>query len=400
MRKKITFLIFSAALFSFAQIASAQNEIPETKTHVVVKGDTLWDISGKFLSDPFKWPELWKRNAGIKNPHLIYPGDVVRLTENGFEIVPAKAIEPQEAVEEPAPKEAMEEAPEAIEAAVPEEAAEEEETAAPEESVEEAVEPEPGAMEEAPVEAGTEAVEMEEELAEETPVVKKFSSSFLKRGGFMTKAEIEASGVLVKSKDGRLYLDKGTIVYMAFKDPSTAEIGDRYSVFKTGKKVSHPRTKRYFGNTIDILGAVEVTGVSGKTVEGKVVETEMEFKIGDRLIPYEAPHGEIEIIGAEEEVSAVIVAAREGMTEIAKDDIVFLDKGDNDGLKPGNVLNVYREKAKAQNPLKKKEDMDIPSDNIGSMLIVRTTEKNSTAIVLKATESILIGDAARAVAAK
>ncbi len=76
MRKTLLVLLL---LVTAAVQAQVQLKDGHPDTYTVVKGDTLWDISGKFLSKPWKWPEIWHANPQVANPHLIYPGDRLSL---------------------------------------------------------------------------------------------------------------------------------------------------------------------------------------------------------------------------------------------------------------------------------------------------------------------------------
>ena len=71
----LTAMLLTLATFAFA--AELRGDHPSTYT--VKKGDTLWDISARFLTKPWLWPEIWQANPQVKNPHLIYPGDVLSL---------------------------------------------------------------------------------------------------------------------------------------------------------------------------------------------------------------------------------------------------------------------------------------------------------------------------------
>ncbi len=75
--RTLTGLIISLLISVSAWADEVQINPSHPDQYTVVKGDTLWDISGKFLTHPWQWPELWSHNTQIKNPHLIYPGDTL-----------------------------------------------------------------------------------------------------------------------------------------------------------------------------------------------------------------------------------------------------------------------------------------------------------------------------------
>ena len=79
LKKTICFcLLWGVTALAMADTVEIKSDHPQN--YVVQKGDTLWDISGRFLQKPWLWPEVWQANPQIENPHLIYPGDVVSLT--------------------------------------------------------------------------------------------------------------------------------------------------------------------------------------------------------------------------------------------------------------------------------------------------------------------------------
>ncbi len=255
MKRFLGFLIIIVIIISFGFVLSpmAQEKKEGEEIYTIKKGDTLWDISTRFLKDPFLWPKLWQRNPYITNPHWIYPGQPVR-------IVPVEELMkeiPKEAVKEPEIRKAeppAEEKPPVAEVKPPE--------VTPE------VKPEVMPVEARPIE-------------EKLDIFAEVRSA-----GFIGDLEFRGIGMIMDNKDGKNLMAEGDIVYLAFRTADPVVVGNRYTTFRGDKFVRHPLTRRKIGRKYVISGNVEIIDQQGNFYTGKVIEAFQEILVGDMLRPY------------------------------------------------------------------------------------------------------------------
>jgi len=252
MRRLVGIFFTTILMLSFCIVLPGlTQETKETEgVYTIKKGDTLWDISSKFLKDPFLWPKLWQKNPYITNPHWIYPGNPVRLSA----MEPVKKEEPKKVAEEK-PKEVVKE-PEVKK-----------------------VEPPPPL----PVEKKPEVVaEVKPIKVEEKPVY--FPE--IRDAGFISDIEYRGIGIVLESKEGKNLMSAGDTVYLAFKTSESILIGNKYTIFRVSEEKKHPVTDKKIGKKYNIIGNIQIIDQRGNIFTAKVIESFDAIMKGDYIQPY------------------------------------------------------------------------------------------------------------------
>ena len=339
MIKKISLigmLAFMVIAFSFLTSSGQDMEYKEYK---VLKGDTLWDISSKEIKDPFLWPKIWKENPDIKNPDRISPSQTIKI--------PLRLIQKEQEEE-----------------AATEKASAVTETAKAEPKKEEQLKP---------VERKIEPVK-KNYAADESLIV---SSGYIT--DFIKKEMIKGVGRISGSPSGRTLFGESDYVYI--KTDTPANTGTKFYVMRPTTLIRHPKTKLKLGYHIAVPGVLEVIGMENGETKAKITRSYGDVRAGDMLDPFY----EVEPVIEEEsprrpDVSGFVIASHYMKLISGSYDILFIDKGKNDGLELGDILKT-RSVDKYNN-----------SRTSGVIQIINLKPATATAIVKRSECAVSTGD--------
>jgi hypothetical protein len=247
--------------------------------HTVIKGDTLWDLAGKYYEDPYKWGRIWEANRdAIRNPHLIYPDQQVRIpgvTPESAPVAeaPAAAAPASEApaAEAPAGEEAAA-APAEEAAQAPAQPAAEEEAEAPAE--------EPAAVAAAPEEAPVEDPQPPAVVPKKKP--SRYVATDLGSDNFIVDENWEADGYVLKDEHAKLMIAQDDVVYLNVGASDGAKPYMRGGIYRRGGKVKDPDTRARLGYLMRRIGTFQLTENVGDQASSAVVTSSKEpIRIGD-----------------------------------------------------------------------------------------------------------------------
>jgi hypothetical protein len=296
MRKPIISLLLGS-LLSFSTLADeVQVKADAPQRYVVEKGDTLWGISGKFLNEPWRWPEIWQLNKDeIKNPHRIYPGDVVVLDQSGtgarLKLVKSQKYNGRDVV-----------------------------TVSPSARTE-ARAPSPAIPVISPADIGP----------------------FLSQPLVVDVGALESAPEIVASEENRVVIGAGNRAYVAGLQPGSRQ----WQVFRSGKPFIDPDTGELLGHEAIYLGDARVTrfGESSTIEVGKAVR---EINRGDRLMRLqEAELANFVPHAPASPVRGRILSIYSGVAEAGPTSIVAINRGARDGVEQGTVLAIWRQASQA-----------------------------------------------------
>ena len=369
---------------------------PDATLHIIVPGDTLWDLADLVFGNPYLWPQIWNENRYIQDSHWIYPGDPLLL--------PARPTVVGEVV--PQGQEGAPATPEAAKPPPTEEQSETEEPAPVTAEKPPAVRPSPG------------SAHAPRTVPKVVPLADEFD---IRCSGFIAPRE-ERPDYFISNQveEAKLGLTEGDILYLnRGKSNGHVEPGTEYSAIEREGEVRHPITHKFLGYYYRRLGTVKVLAAQETTAIATISMACDEIRTGQALVPLlvtvlpakmAPPFDQLTVVPPDKD-TGYIVHVKDNQERASQGQIVDIDMGYEDGLKPGDFLTVFlpsepfdklprikynyqMNNRRFQNPkIWKDDNNNLPPVKVIGQLVVLFAEKNTATVkILNAIREIEIGD--------
>lgn len=327
--------------------------------HTVASGDTLWAISDSYLGTAWAWPSIWNENTGIANPHRIWPGDRIWISE--YEI---RRISREEA-------DAMVKAARV------------------------------GASHDSPLGvsgAGGINGTLRDRSHDAVRPPAADPRRVLDAVGFVSSETLAAAATIVDSPEPRIWLAGGDRVYLGVGEGEVSP-GDRLNVFRHVEPIRDLRSRKLLGHHVGILGWVEVVEVEGDSSIAEVRVSVAEMARGDRVIPRQKWPAPISPKPSLADVSGQIVFLPTPRSVMGTADSVYIDRGADDGLEVGGELEIV-DGGRAVMDAVRGSAVKTPTRVVGGLVILATQPKSALAIVTHTRRELELGDSVRSFAAE
>jgi hypothetical protein len=319
-------------------------------SYVVKRGDTLWGIAKVFLRDPWFWPEIWQVNRQIQNPHLIYPGDTLRLVY--IDGRPRVTLQR-------------------------------------------------GVMERGDSARVLPRVRSQPLEAAVTTIPYEVVAAFMSKPSVLANEDIKRAPYVFATRDDHVIVSNGDTMYArGFSSP--AELGTHYNVVRVGDALHDPDDNRVVGYDGIFTGSGHVTR-SGDPATLIMTESTRETVTGDKLfaggadVPLDFMPSPPKV-----KVDGRIMAVSDGVTVIGQYQVVVINRGARDGLAPGNVLAVYDVGGYVRDTANKgylasmsrlgAKKVQLPDERSGTFMVFKTFDEISYGLIMEAKNIIRVAD--------
>ncbi|HPE29319.1 MAG TPA: LysM peptidoglycan-binding domain-containing protein [Candidatus Mcinerneyibacteriales bacterium] len=328
-------------------------ELTGEKVHVVVKGDTLWDICGTQLDNPWLWVKVWEQNPHITDPNWIYPGDHISLDLQAP--VPETYVKPEN-----------------------KELYADEDTSVREFIFKEAASVSQDTAEEEPASA--------EETAPAQP-----SEELKLQGGYILEKHLDPFGAIVELEKKKDFGIHGEEVYINRGKKDGVKEGDHFIVYTVEEKVAHPVTYETVGSMVKPRGIIKALEVYDDLTRC-VITSQMEAIRKGYYVGYEYPRIMLNQKNVKPDYDGYIIYFQGGARLASRGSIVYIDRGLKQGVKAGMNFAIMGKPRKVDDPLG--GVTTIPAAMKGRIRVINARENNSTCIIISVTgdEEVRLGD--------